>query len=52
MSKQDPNKAFSFEYDEQGTTEVSNQIMNSYNSGFIGQDFAVRNEDEAQYTEE
>jgi hypothetical protein len=52
MSKQDPNKTFTFEFDENGTNEVSQQIMNSYNSGFIGQDFEVTNENESQHTEE
>ncbi|WP_193747860.1 hypothetical protein [Neobacillus niacini] len=37
MLKQDPNKSFSFEFDEQGINEVSEQIMNSYNSGFINE---------------
>lgn len=52
MSKQDPNKSFTFEFNEQGTNEVSEQIMDSYNSGFIGQDFEVTNEDAAQSTAE
>ncbi len=38
MSNQDPNKTFSFEYDEQGTNEVSELIMDSYNSGYIDQE--------------
>jgi hypothetical protein len=38
MTKQDPNKTYSFQFDEQGTNEVSEQIMNSYNSGVIDQD--------------
>jgi hypothetical protein len=37
MLKQDPNK-FTFEFDENGTNEVSEQIMESYNSGYIGQE--------------
>lgn len=37
MAKNEQNKRFSFEFDEQGTKEVSQQIMNSYNSGFIGE---------------
>jgi hypothetical protein len=52
MSNQDPNKTFSFEYDEQGTNKVSEQIMDSYNSGFIGQNFEVTNEDGTQSTAE
>ena len=38
MIKGDPNKRFTFEFDEKGAAEVSDQIMNSYNSGFIDQD--------------
>jgi hypothetical protein len=38
MSKQDPNKTFLFEFDEQGTNKVSEQIMDSYNSGYIDQE--------------
>ncbi|MDQ1001219.1 hypothetical protein QFZ28_001619 [Neobacillus niacini] len=38
MSKQDPNKTFLFEFDERGTNEVSEQIMDSYNSGYIDQE--------------
>jgi hypothetical protein len=52
MSNQDPNKTFSFEYDEQGTNKVSEQIMDSYNSGFIGQNFEVTTEEAAQSTAE
>jgi len=37
MTKRDPNSKFSFEFDEHGVNEVSEQIMNSYNSGFIGE---------------
>jgi hypothetical protein len=37
MVKQDPNKQFSFVFDEQGANEVSQQIMDSYNSGFMGE---------------
>ncbi|MDR7000863.1 hypothetical protein [Neobacillus niacini] len=37
MTKRDPNKQNIFEFDEQGTNEVSEQILNSYNSGFIGE---------------
>ncbi|WP_284036156.1 hypothetical protein [Neobacillus sp. 114] len=41
MTKFDPNKQFSFEFDENGAIEVSEQIMNSYNSGFIGEGTAI-----------
>ncbi|MED3561830.1 hypothetical protein [Bacillus xiapuensis] len=37
MSKREPNKQNIFEFDEEGTNEVSEQILNSYNSGFIGE---------------
>ena len=38
MTKKDPNQRNVFEIDEQGTMEVSEQIMDSYNSGFIDQE--------------
>lgn len=41
MEKRDPNNQYSFEFDEQGSNEVSQQIMNSYNSGFVGEVAAV-----------
>ncbi|WML40834.1 hypothetical protein RCG19_03860 [Neobacillus sp. OS1-2] len=41
MEKRDPNNKYSFEYDEQGLNEVSEQIMNSYNSGFMGEGTAL-----------
>jgi hypothetical protein len=47
MPKQDPSKSFTFEFNEQGANEVSEQIMDSYNSGFIGQDFEVTNNEAA-----
>jgi hypothetical protein len=37
VKKNEPKNQYSFEFDEQGAIEVSNQIMDSYNSGFIGQ---------------
>ncbi|WP_413308285.1 hypothetical protein AA0X95_09530 [Bacillus sp. 1P10SD] len=37
MEKRDPNNQYSFEFDEKGSNEVSQQIMNSYNSGYIGE---------------
>jgi hypothetical protein len=52
MPKQDPSKSFTFEFNEHGANEVSEQIMDSYNSGFIGQDFGVTNQDAAQSTVE
>jgi hypothetical protein len=50
MEKQDSKKQVSFEFDEQGANEVSEQIMNSYNSGFINQDSQVHNSKEVQKT--
>jgi hypothetical protein len=50
MFKQDPSKSFTFEFNENGANEVSEQIMDSYNSGFIGQDFEVTNENAVQNT--
>jgi hypothetical protein len=52
MFKQDPSKSFTFEFNEHGANEVSEQIMDSYNSGFIGQDFEVTNENAVQSTTE
>ncbi|MFP7299504.1 hypothetical protein [Neobacillus niacini] len=49
--RQDPNK-FTFEFDENGTNEVSEQIMDSYNSGFIGQEFEANNDNTVQSTTE
>jgi len=47
MPKQDPSKSFTFEFNEQGANEVSEQIMDSYNSGFIGQNFELTSTEEA-----
>ncbi|WP_195891931.1 hypothetical protein [Neobacillus dielmonensis] len=33
----DPKRKYTFDFDERGTKEVSDQIMNSYNLGFIDQ---------------
>ena len=52
MAKQDPSKSLTFEFIEQGANEVSEQIMDSYNSGFIGQDFGVTNDQIAPNTAE
>jgi hypothetical protein len=52
MHKQDPSKSFTFEFNEQGANEISELILDSYNSGFIGQDFEVTNENAAQNTVE
>jgi hypothetical protein len=51
MVKTEQNKRFSFEFDEQGTKEVSQQIMNSYNSGFIGEGTAIADSEDFASTE-
>ncbi len=52
MAKQDPNKQVSFEFDEQGANEVSEQIMDAYNSGFIDQGSTAQfDSEEVQRTE-
>ncbi|MEH7074755.1 hypothetical protein [Neobacillus drentensis] len=51
MEKRDQNKQFLFEFDEKGTIEVSQQIMNSYNSGFIGEGTAIADNDDFAETE-
>lgn len=37
MEKREPKKQSFYEFNEQGANEVSEQIMNSYNSGVIDQ---------------
>jgi hypothetical protein len=51
MEKRDPKNKYSFEFDEQGTKEVNEQIMNSYNSGFIGEGTALADNDDFAATE-
>ncbi|HEY2422107.1 MAG TPA: hypothetical protein VGI04_11850 [Neobacillus sp.] len=46
MTKTDPNKKFTFNFDEQGANTVNEQIMDSYNSGFIDQETAVEKRDQ------
>lgn len=48
----DPNKQFSFEFDEQGANEVSEQIFDSYNSGFIDQGTALADKEDFASAEE
>jgi hypothetical protein len=36
LKKRDENEEYGFFYDEDGTNLVSQQIMDSYNSGVIG----------------
>lgn len=47
MTKSDLNKKFTFDFDEKGTKEVNEQIMDSYNSGFIDQGVNVTNDIES-----
>ncbi|MDP4085976.1 MAG: hypothetical protein Q8934_15335 [Bacillota bacterium] len=44
MKKDETRNKYSFEFDEQGAIEVSEQINNAYNSGFIDQNEPSRNE--------
>ncbi|EFV77203.1 MULTISPECIES: hypothetical protein [Cytobacillus] len=37
MEKREPQAGSAYFFDEQGTNEVSEQIMNAYNSGVIDQ---------------
>lgn len=50
--KLDPNKKYSFEFNDHGVNEVSQQIMNSYNSGFIGEGTALADSDDFAAVEE
>ncbi|MEH7483893.1 hypothetical protein SAMN05444673_5368 [Bacillus sp. OV166] len=51
MVNHDQNKKYLFEFDEKGTIEVSQQIMNSYNSGFIGEGTALAESNDFAGTE-
>ena len=51
MVNSDQNKKFTFEFDEKGANEVSQQIMNSYNSGFIGEGTAIADSEDSSGTE-
>lgn len=51
MGKNEQNKKFLFEFNEHGTNEVSQQIMDSYNSGFIGEGTAIADSNEFAGTE-
>ncbi|WP_442595461.1 hypothetical protein [Neobacillus sp. D3-1R] len=44
MQKKDPRERNTFFYDEDGANQVSEQIMNSYNSGVIEQEADVQTE--------
>jgi hypothetical protein len=51
MVRGEPNKRFLFEFDEKGTKEVSEQIMDSYNIGFIDQGTAIADREDFMATE-
>jgi hypothetical protein len=51
MVKREQNKQVSFEFIEEGANEVSQQIMNSYNSGFIGEGFGIADREDFGGTE-
>jgi hypothetical protein len=46
VKKNESKNQYSFEFDEQGATVVSEQIMNAYNSGFIDQEELQEDRDE------
>lgn len=52
MGKRELNNKFSFEFEEKGVNEVSEQIMNSYNSGFIGEGTALAESSDFTASEE
>ncbi|MCD4840249.1 MULTISPECIES: hypothetical protein [Neobacillus] len=52
MGKFDPNQRYSFEFDEQWESEISEQIMNAYNSGFIDQGTYIATKDDFSEEEE
>jgi hypothetical protein len=51
MVKREQNKQVSFEFIEEGANEVSQLIMNSYNSGFIGEGFGIADREDFGGTE-
>ncbi|MEH7108188.1 hypothetical protein [Bacillus sp. JJ1764] len=51
MTQLDPNKKFTFDFDENGVSEISEQIMNSYNSGYIDEGTAVADQTDFTTTE-
>lgn len=51
LVKREQNKQVSFEFNEEGTNEVSQQIMNSYNSGFIGEGTGIADSEDFASTE-
>ncbi|MFB5194850.1 hypothetical protein ACE198_07940 [Neobacillus sp. KR4-4] len=51
MGKNEQNKKFLFEFNEHGANEVSQLILDSYNSGFIGEGTAIADSDDFAGTE-
>ncbi|MCM3725401.1 hypothetical protein M3226_06765 [Neobacillus cucumis] len=51
MERESKNK-YTFEFDEKGTMEVSQQILNSYNTGFIGEGTALADSSDFSAVEE
>jgi hypothetical protein len=41
MINRDLKNKYTFEFNDHGVSEVSEQILNSYNSGFIGEGTAL-----------
>ena len=52
MMNQDSKNKYTFEFDEKGAAEVSEQILNSYNAGFIGEGTALANSNDFAAAEE
>ena len=52
MIKEESRNKYTFDFDEKGTMEVSQQILNSYNSGFIGEGTALANNSDFAAVEE
>jgi hypothetical protein len=52
VKKRNPEEQYGFFYDEDGTNLVSQQIMDSYNSGIIGEQNQVHEETHSHQQEE
>ncbi|WP_316570959.1 hypothetical protein [Neobacillus sp. YIM B06451] len=46
MQKKDQGRRSSYTFEDKGVKEVSTQIMNAYNSGFMGEEEARERTDE------
>jgi hypothetical protein len=51
MRKVDPNKQHTFEFDDQATNVISEQIMDAYNSGYVDQGTAIAENDDSNSTQ-